>query len=75
MVNKEQIDYFRRASVVPSSPDSLFEKARTLSPDDFAEVFDNKVRSHEGFSIPAPKEPVADNPPDADSNHRDEGAA
>lgn len=55
MSGREMMRYLRSASVVPSSRDSLFEKAVTLPRDAFAKVFDGRTRSLEGFSIAAPQ--------------------
>jgi hypothetical protein len=55
MSAREMMHFLRSASIVPSSRDSLFEKAVTLPGAAFAKVFDGKTRSLEGFSISAPR--------------------
>jgi hypothetical protein len=55
MSGREMMEYLRSASVVPSSRDTLFEKAIKLPEGDFAKVFDGNARSLQGFSITAPR--------------------
>jgi hypothetical protein len=59
------LDCFQRASAIPSKRDSLFEEAINRSPEEFDNLFDAKVRSHQGFSVTAPS-PQTDPSPQAE---------